>query len=244
MTYNNLLGRFSTTIPFRSLTLLLLAITVLSACDDEAAESYERTPELGYQHDISLNQAFISTADVRRSITIVGDRYHGEREGDVTLRFDIVDDPAEANVLFTCVNFKFDEELAREIDAAERAAGAKGNTFRLPVLDNGGNLRITALPDGPNLNELMNVRGATENQAFRRVHFGFWQEADQADLLRNRSSEMIFESSAPGATVQDALNSAYGLLDMFIANSDTLYARLYQESELETDPATTVEIRD
>jgi hypothetical protein len=212
------------------------------ACDDEPA--YEAA-ETSYQHDISLDQAFISTADVRRSITLVGDRHYGDGEGKAILRFDIVDDPAQANAMFTCLAFNFYEDLAREIDAAQRAAGTGGTTFRLPVADNGGYLRIESLPNGPNLNELMNVRG-TEDGAFRRVHMGFWARYDAPeDLLRARHSEVIFEAANSGETVQDALNSAYRLLDMFTANADTLYAYVYpQESSIETDPKTTVVIYD
>lgn len=249
MIHNNQYSYRQATVSARSfLTYSLLAATVflLSACDDEA-ESYEQDSgwEPGYEHRISLNQAFISIADVQRSITLVGDRYYGEGEGDATLRFDIVDDPAQANVLFTCLTFQFDEVLAREIDAAERVAEAKGSTFRLPVVANEGYLRIESLPDGPSLNELMNIRGEAESSAFRRVHFGFWSQSNQRDnLLRNGSSEVIFQASQPNESVQDALNSAYGLIDMFLANSDTLYARLYQESELETNPETTERIRD
>ncbi len=215
---------------------------LLSACDDEP--TYQ-VAETSYQHDISLNQAFISTADVRRSITLVGDRHYGDGEGKTSLRFDIVDDPAKANVLFTCLTLSFYEDLAREIDAAQRAAGTGGSTFRLPVADNGGYLRIESLPSGPNLNELMNVRG-TEDRPFRRVHMGFWGQYDAPEnLLRARHSEVVFEAANGGETVQDALNSAYNLLDMFAANSDTLYAYLYpQESSVETDPKTTVVIYD
>ncbi len=225
----------------RSLSLITF-FCLLSACDDEP--TYEGA-EISYQHDISLNQAFISTADVRRSITLVGDRHYGDGEGKASLRFDIVDDPAKANVMFTCLTLSFYEDLAREIDAAQRAAGTGGSTFRLPVADNGGYLRIESLPKGPNLNELMNVRG-TEDRPFRRVHMGFWgQHNAPEDLLRARHSEVIFEAANGGETVQDALNSAYSLLDMFDANSDTLYAYLYpQESSVETDPKTTVVIYD
>ena len=225
----------------QSLSIVAL-FCLFSACDDEP--TYEAA-ETSYQHDISLNQAFISTADVRRSITLTGDRHYGDGEGKTTLRFDIVDDPSKANVLFTCLTLSFYEDLAREIDAAQRAAGSGGNTFRLPVADNGGYLRIESLPNGPNLNRLMNIRG-TEERSFRRVHLGFWgqYEASQ-DLLRASHSEVIFEAAHSGETVQDALNSAYNLLDMFMANNDTLYAYLYpQESSLETDPKTTVEIYD
>lgn len=224
-------------------SLSLVAIfCLLSACDDEP--TYE-VAETSYQHDISLNQAFISTADVRRSITLVGDRHYGDGEGKASLRFDIVDDPAQANVMFTCLSFSFYEDLAREIDAAQRAAGTGGTTFRLPVADNGGYLRIESMPGGPNLNELMNIRG-TDTRPFRRVHMGFWGQYETPEnLLRARHSEVIFEAASSGETVQDALNSAYHLLDMFAANSDTLYARLYaQESSVETDPKTTVVIYD
>lgn len=228
---------------FRIIAFLscLVALGLLSACDDEP--TYE-VAETNYQHDILLNQAFISTADVRRSITLVGDRRDGD-EGKASLRFDIVDDPARANVLFTCSAFSFYEDLAREIDAAQRAAGTGGTTFRLPVADHGGYLRIESLPGGPNLNELINVRGS-EDQAFRRVHMGFWSRYDAPeDLLRASHSEVIFEAANSGETVQDALNSAYHLLDMFAANSDTLYAYVYpQESSLEADPKTTVVIYD
>ena len=147
---------------------LIAIFCLLSACDDEP--TYEAAQN-SYQHDISLNQAFISTADVRRSITLVGDRHYGDGEGKASLRFDIVSDPAKANVLFTCLTLSFYEDLAREIDAAQRAAGTGGSTFRLPVADNGGYLRIESLPNGPNLNELMNVRG-TEDRPFRRVAYG------------------------------------------------------------------------
>ena len=224
-------------------SLFLVAIfSLLSACDDEP--TYE-VAETNYQHDISLNQAFISTANVRRSITLVGDRHYGDGEGKTSLRFDIVSDPAKANVLFTCLTLNFYEDLAREIDAAQRAAGTGGNTFRLPVADNGGYLRIESLPNGPNLNELMNFRGS-EDRPFRRVHLSFWSDYNAPEnLLRARHSEVIFEAANSGETVQDALNSAYNLLDMFTANSDTLYAYLYpQESSAETDPKTTVVIYD
>ena len=221
---------------------LVAILCLLSACDDEP--TYEAA-QTSYQHDISLNQAFISTADVHRSITLVGDRYHGDGEGNAILRFDIVDDPAKANVLFTCLALSFYEDLAREIDAAQRAAGTGGNTFRLPIADNGGNLRIESLPNGPNLNELMNIEG-TEDRPFRRVHMGFWGQYDAPeDLLRARHSEVIFEAANSGETVQDALNSAYYLLDRFMANNDTLYAYLHaQESSIETAPETTTVIHD
>lgn len=251
MTNNNLPRRRPATTPFRSFlraTVFSVAFFGLIACDEDT-ESYDQ--ELAaYQHRISLDQAFISMDNVQRSITMVGHHGNGHHHndkstGDATLRLDIVDDPADANVLFTCLTFQFDEDLAREIDAAERLTGVKGSIFRLPVLNNGGNLRIESLPVGPNLNELMNIRGADQARSFRRVHLSFWsQDEASPDLLHQSGSEAIFRDSQPGADVQDALNSAYGLLDMFVANSDTLYARLYQESELETNPETTEEIRD
>ena len=222
-------------------SLLAAAVLLLTACDDES--TYESTAN-SYQHEISLNQAFVSTANIQRSITLVGDHYYGDGEGDALLRFDIVDDPADANARFTCLSFMFDEETAREIDAAERAADAKGTTFRLPVVDNGGYLRIESLENGPALNELMNIKGDND-KAYRRVHLNFWnQGAQNQDLIRHQSSEVIFQAAHQGETVQDALNSAYSLLDMFVANSDELYVHLYEESKLETAPETTVEIHD
>ena len=233
-----------------SFSLLTAVVLSLSACDDETTTyvyEYEPEPEpfSGYQHEISLNQAFISTADIQRSITLVGDRHYGEGEGNATLRFDIVDDPAEANARFTCLSFMFDEAVAREIDAAERAADAKGTTFRLPLIpESSGYLRIESLENGPDLNELMNIRGS-EDKSFRRVHLGFWSQGNSdQDLLRYRSSEVIFQAANRGETVQDALNSAYSFVDMFVANSDELYVRLYEESEVETNPETTTEIYD
>ena len=234
---------------FSTVSFLLLTATALSlsACDDEATtyvREHEPEPITGYQHEISLNQAFISTADIQRSITLVGNRHYGEGEGSVTLRFDIVDNPAKANARFTCLSFMFDEEIAREIDAAERAADAKGTTFRLPVVNNGGYLRIESLKNGPDLNELMNIRGG-EDKSFRRVHLGFWnQGTPDQDLSHYRSSEVIFQAANRGETVQDALNSADSFVDMFVANSDELYVRLYEESEVETNPETTAAIYD
>ena len=75
---------------------------------------------------------------------------------------------------------------------------------------------------------------------------GFWGQYNASEnLLRARHSEVIFEAANSGETVQDALNSAYNLLDMFAANSDTLYVYLYpQESSIETNPKTTVVIYD
>ena len=230
-----------------SFSVLTTAALSLSACDDETttyAYEYEPEPISGYQHEISLDQAFISIANFQRGITLVGDHHYGDGQGDATLRFDIVDNPADANAKFTCLSFMLDEEMAREIDAAERATNAKGTTFRLPVADNGGYLRIESLANGPALNELMNIRGDAD-QEFRRVHLGFWsQGAPSQDLLRHRSSEVIFQAANHGETVQGALNSAYSLIDMFLANSDELYVRLYEESELETAPETTTEIYD
>ena len=247
MTNNNLLSRQPAATPsrfFLSVTLFSVAFFGLIACDEDA-ESYDQE-RTAYQHRIALDQAFVSMDNVQRSITMVGHRSNGdENTGDATLRLDIVNDPVDANVLFTCLTFQFDENLAREIDAVERVTGVKGSTFRLPVLNNGGNLRIESLPGGPNLNELMNIRGADQEQSFRRVHLSFWSQNEASpDLLRPSGSEAIFRASQPGAEVQDALNSAYGLLDMFVANSDTLYARLYQESELETSPETTEEMHE
>lgn len=247
---NHSRGRQATALPSlvaANLSFLAIAVGLLSACDDEVTTTYEHEYEpavIRYQHEILLNQAFISTDDVQQSITLVGDRHHGEGEGDATLRFDIVDDPAEANARFTCFSLIFDEEIAREIDAAERAAGTKGNTFRLPLTYENGFLRIESLAEGPDLNELMNIRGS-EDKSFRRVHFGFWSQGYQTQELSNyRSSEAVFQSRNRGETVQDALNSAYRLVDMFVANSDELYVRLYEESEVETDPSTTVELHD
>ena len=222
-------------------SLLLLMTATLLGCDDEMTNRYESEPVgPNYQHEISLNQGFVRVDDVNRGITLTGNRLFGA-EGNATLRFDIVNDPAQANALFTCSDFSFDEVRAREIDAAERAANAKGTTFRLPLAGSAGYLRIQSLINGPDLNELINIRNAGD-KPFRQVHLGFWEQNTQgSDLLRARSSEVVFQASG-SQSVQDALNSAYGLVDMFMANSDELYVYLYPESEVETTPGTTTEI--
>ena len=247
MIHSNRLSRLQVSafpLRFSNFSLLLALSAILLGCDDEFATYTTEADGPGYQHEVSLNQAFVKTSNTKRGITLVGNRPYGENEGNATLRFDIVDDPAEANALFTCMAFMFDEEKAREIDASERATGVKGSTFRLPVVNSGGYLRIESMDNGPALNELMNLKGAGD-QAFRKIHLGFWgQSSPESALLRAQGSEVIFEANDRGETVQDALNSAYGLVDMFMANADVLYVHLYEESEVQTSPTTTVEIYD